>query len=253
MAFYTFTIEGFHIDNTRSRFDDTDEVGGALQIGDETLPSQSRSNGDVDEGDYPIGFVFGPRLVSQPNTAVVLSYSIYNGDTSRLPKSLAAMSTDLVNKGVDSMIQGKDPEQGDLSDFTNYPGAPENANFNFDAGSWIKVLEFITLANFLFPDCDGFVAVGTIGREKKKWDALIDDAGGDIRHASVQYPGTDSPAGCGSNSDYSVRWSVRRERASGPGPHSLRQFLAIHQLSGQKGLRPLIPGEPAVSVGGLMS
>src|SRR5215813_8238327 len=148
MAFYTFTIEGFHIDNTRSRFDDTDEVGGALQIGDETLPSQSRSNGDVDEGDYPIGFVFGPRLVSQPDTAVVLSYSIYNGDPARLPKSLEEMNTELVDKAVDAMVQGKDAEQGDLSDYTNYPGAPDNANFNFNDPSWIKVLEFISMASF---------------------------------------------------------------------------------------------------------
>jgi hypothetical protein len=228
-------------------------VGGCLQIGNETLPSQSRSNGDVDEGDYPIGFVFGPRLVSQPNTAMVLSYSIYNGDTSRLPKSLAEMSTDSVNKAVDSMIKGKDPEQADLSDFTNYPGAPENANFNFDTASWIKVLEFISMASFLFPDCDGFVAVGTIGREKKKWDALIDDAGGVTLHASVQYPGSNSPAGGGSNSDYSVRWSILRERVSGPGPHSLKQFLSIHQLNAQNGLRPLLPGELIISVRGLMS
>ena len=40
MAFYTFTIEGFHIDNTRSRFDDTDQVSGVLRLGNETLPAQ---------------------------------------------------------------------------------------------------------------------------------------------------------------------------------------------------------------------
>jgi hypothetical protein len=253
MAFYTFTIEGFHIDNTRSRFDDTDQVSGVLRLGNETLPAQLRSNGDVDGGDFPIGFIFGPKLMSQPNTAAVLSYSIYNGDTSRLPKSLAKLSTDLVGKAVDSMIQGKDPQQGDLSDFTDYPGAPNNPNFNFEDGSWIKVLEFAALADFLFPDCDGFVVIGTIGREKKKWDALIDAAGGVTLRQRVRYPGTDSPAGCGSNSDYSVTWSILRERVSGPGPHSLRQFLSIHQLSAQNGLRPLVPGEPIISVKGLMS
>jgi hypothetical protein len=252
MAFYTFMIEGFHIFTTRSRGDDTDEVGGVLRLGNETLPAQSRANGDVDGGDFPIGFVFGPRLVSQPQTAVVLSYSIYNGDTSKLPKSLAELSSDLVGTAVDSMTKGKDPEQGDLSDYTNYPGAPDNANFNFGDGSWIKVLEFVALADFIFPDCDGFVAMGTIGREKKKWDALIDDAGGMTLRQSVRYPGSDSPAGCGSNSDYSVTWSILRERVSGPGPHSLKQFLAIHQLSAQNGLRLLVPGEPMTSVRGLM-
>jgi len=253
MAFYTLTIEGFHIGNTRSRFDDTDQVGGVMQVGTETLPAQSRSNGDVDEGDYPIGFVFGPKLMSQAETPAVFSYSIYNGDTSRLPKSLTALSDESVRKAVDSMIQGKDPEQGDLADFTDYPGAPDNPNFDFDEGSWIKVLEFVALADFLFPDCDGFVVLGTIGREKKKWDALIDAAGGVTLRQSIRYPGTDSPAGCGSNSDYSVRWSILRERVSGPGPHSLKDFLAIHQLSARNGLRPLVPGEPVISVKGLMS
>lgn len=253
MALYTFTIEGFHIDTTRSRGDDTDDEAGVLRVGTETLPAQSRSSGDVDGGDFPIGMVFGPKLITQPHTPVVLSYSIYNGDTSKLPQPLAAMNTDLTNKAVESMIKGKDPEQADLSDFTDYPGAPDNPNFNFDAGSWIKVLEFVALANFLFPNCDGFVVIGTIGREKKKWDALIDAAGGVTLHVTIRYPGTDSPAGCGSNSDYSVTWSILRERVSGPGPHSLRQFLLSHHLTPHPGLRSLVPGETSISVRGLMS
>ena len=253
MAFYTFTIEGFHIDKVRSLLQDTDEVGGALQVGNEKLPAQSRSNGSVGGGDWPIGFVFGPKLVSQATTPVVLSYLIYNGDASKLPSSLADFSADLVGKAMEEMIKGQSPEQYDLNDITPYPGAPDRDNFNWEDPSWLKVLEFVSLASFIFPDCDGFVAGGTIGKIKTSWDALIDQAGGATLHQSVRYPGSGSPSGCGGNSDYTVRWSVSRERVSGPGPHSLRQFLSTHQLSAKNGLRPLIPGEPVISVRGLMS
>ncbi len=253
MAFYTFTVEGYHIDKTRSLIQDTDEVGGSLQVGSDKLPAQSRSNGKVGGGDWPIGFVFEPILVSQSTTPVVLAYLIYNGDASKLPKDLADFSADLVGKAVNSLITAKSPEQYDLNDITAYPGAPDNANFNWDDPSWIKLLEFVTLASFIFPDCDGFVAGSTIAKVKNCWDAHIDQAGGVTLHQSVRYPGSDSPSGCGSNSDYSVRWSVLRERASGPGPHSLRQFLSIHQLSAKNGLRRLVPGETAISVRGLIS
>ena len=104
MALYTFTIEGFHIDTTRARGDDTDQVAAVLRVGNETLPAQSLSTGDVDGGDFPIGMVFGPSLISQHNTAVVLSYTLYNGDTSKLPKTLRALTSDLVDKAVEAMI-----------------------------------------------------------------------------------------------------------------------------------------------------
>jgi hypothetical protein len=253
MAFYTFTVEGYHIDKTRSLIQDTDEVGGSLQVGSDKLPAQSRSNGSVGAGDWPIGFVFGPILASHPNTRVVLSYLIYNGDASKLPKSLADYSADLVGKAMESLIKGKSPEQADSSDYFDFPGDPNRDNPNFDDSSWLETLEFVALAGFLFPDCDGFVAAETIGTIKTSWDALIDQAGGVTLHQSARYPGSNSPTGCGGNSDYTVRWSVSRERVSGPGPHSLRQFLSLHQLSAKNGLRRLIPGEPAISVRGLMS
>src|SRR5260370_39937211 len=103
MGLYTFTVEGFHIDNTRARGDDTDQVAAVLRVANEKLPAQSLSTGDVDGGDFPIGMVFGPRLISRDNTAAVLSYSLYNGDTSKLPKTLTALTSALADKAVESM------------------------------------------------------------------------------------------------------------------------------------------------------
>ncbi|MGW4848512.1 hypothetical protein [Nocardia brasiliensis] len=54
-------------------------------------------------------------------------------------------------------------------------------------------------------------------------------------------PGYDSRAGCGSNSEYTVTWSVTRSRANGP---SLRNFLRGNNLTLAPGLRSLAPREP---------
>jgi len=62
MALYTFTVEGFHIDTTRARGDDTDQVAAVLRVGNETLPAQSLSTGDVDGGDFPIGMGVWPEV-----------------------------------------------------------------------------------------------------------------------------------------------------------------------------------------------
>jgi hypothetical protein len=258
MGLYTVTVESFRVAITRSRIEDTDHVAAALQVGNETLPAQSLFTGDVGGGDVPIGMVFGPRLISQDDTVAVLSYSVYNGDTSKLPKTLDALASELGKKARDEMIDPQ-PAAADITDFTDYPGNPEGSNASgqmptgsFEDKAWYNAIVFVDLASFLFPDCDGFVAMGTLGKSKKRWDALIDAAGETTFRQTIWYPGTESPQGCGRNSQYYVTWSVRRERVTGPSPHSLRRFLSSHQLIPRPGLRSLIPGESKISVRGLM-
>jgi hypothetical protein len=66
--------------------------------------------------------------------------------------------------------------------------------------------------------------------------------------SKTKEPGSNSPAGCGSNSDYTVTWSVIRERVSGRAPYSLRQFLQAQQLKLNPGLRSLDPTSKSISV-----
>jgi hypothetical protein len=252
MALYTVKVEKIHIDKTRSLFNDTDHVSASLRVGNETLPSQDYFAGNSGGGDVGVGIVFGPRLMTQFNTPMVLSYSVYNGDPSKLDTGLAQLTSSLVDKAVESMLKPMDPQQADITDFTDYPGAPDNPNYNFDAASWVKVLEFAALANLLSTDCDGFVALGTIGKEKKSWDALITAAGGTLEQ-SIYYPGTDSPPLCGNDSEYFVTWSVRRDQAPAAGIYGVRQFLSSCKITAQNGLRPLVPAETAISVRGLLN
>ncbi|MEP6968542.1 MAG: hypothetical protein ABI906_10730 [Pseudomonadota bacterium] len=86
-----------------------------------------------------------------------------------------------------------------------------------------KVIEFATgssllgaaggfllgaLGSFLFQDCDGLVAA-----EQNQFhgrDLRLKTETGALNSVTTDHPGTDSPTGCGANSDYEVTWSVKR-------------------------------------------
>jgi hypothetical protein len=124
-----------------------------------------------------------------------------------------------------------------------------------DTSDWSTVFFesiFVDIGSFVFPDCDGFVAADAIGRTRTQWDALINSTGGVSFRKSLRYAGSNSPAGCGSNSDYTVTWSVTRERVTGSAPYSLRQFLQAHQVALNPGLRSLDPASGSISVRDLM-
>jgi PASTA domain len=66
----------------------------------------------------------------------------------------------------------------------------------------IGVLEGV---NLLFPDCDGVVVPGALSLGQTELLAYADTAPWNM---TVDYPGTDSPDGCGDNSDYAVTYTV---------------------------------------------
>jgi hypothetical protein len=252
MGLYTFTLEQFHIDNTRSRHEDTDSGAFALRVGNRTFPAQTFSAGDVNNGDHGVNLTFGPVPVADASLPVAISYQIYNGDTGNLQVSLPSMSEDLGQQAVDYLTQGA--EQGDPSDYTDFPDSGvggDDGNLNWEDGSWIKVLQFINIGSILFPNCDGFVVIGTIGKTKASWDQAINQAGGITYRQTIRYPGSDSAAGCGSNSDYTVTWSVTRRRAIGP--LSVRKFLRDNGITLRPGLRSVDPANPRLSVRALLT
>jgi hypothetical protein len=255
LAIYTFKLEKFRIDNTRSRHDDTDKVFFGIQVGARQFPAQSYFAGNLNNGEYPVPLEFDSVFVSNAATPVVISYQIYNGDMTKVAIDFSKLNIDLGEQAVEFVKQKV--EQGDPGDYTDFsshaPQGPSQDNINFVDGTWLGFLEFVSLGSFLFPDCDGFVAVGTLGKPKNSWDALIDSAGGDTLRSSIRYPGTDSPAGCGSNSDYTVTWSLTRRRVAGPRPHSLRKFLRDNQISLNPGIRSLDSVNPGISISSLLN
>jgi hypothetical protein len=238
--FYSFKLEQFHINNTRLRHQDTDTVTFGLQIGGQLFSAQSFFAGDVNNGDRAVNLQYGPLLISYLDRPAVFSYEIYNGDTSKLPSTLAAMSQTLLAQMISLTEKTAGIDTGIANFSSGEAGAdvPSKSNPFEDSSDWSGLfLEalIIDLGSFLFPDCDGFVAADAIGRTKAQWDTLIDAAGGATFRKTLHYPGANSPAGCGSNSDYTVSWSVSRATVSG----SMRQFLKTRGLSLKPGLRSL--------------
>jgi len=241
LGFYTFKLLTCHIANTRSRHKDTDTVAFTLSIDGRTLPIQQKALGDLNNGDYPIDLTYSMVYIGAPTAIVTFNYTIYNGDQSKLGTGITDISDQLADKATDFVKQKV--ENGDLSDYTDFPQSdppePDAGQDYFEDASWTLYLEYLSLANFVFPDCDGFVAVGTQANTRGCWDSLIKARGGGALSRSIRYPGDNSPAGCGGNSDYTVSWSVARARPADGAPHSLRRFLQGVGASPATGIRRL--------------
>ncbi len=261
MGLYTFALEQVHLDNTRSRHQDTDTVVCGLQVGSRQFPVQSFFAGDVNNGDHALDILFADVFISDSRGPVVLSYQIYNGDTSQLPVSLATLNKALTSQLISQLINNTlnpPAEPSSPADETDFPSDGSNEARGDDPfqddSTWFQglTLGLVALGEFLFPDCDGFVAANTRGGTKAQWDALIDSTGGLTFRQATHFPGTDSPAGCGSNSDYTATWSVTRELDYTLGPHSLWQFLQDHQAALDPGIRSLDPTASRISLRELM-
>lgn len=77
----------------------------------------------------------------------------------------------------------------------------------------VLVLGILEGLSVIFADCDGTVVGGgmTIGKTE-----LLANAVGQPWEISDDYPGTDSPVGCGSNSDYTVTYSLQQTPPPAP-------------------------------------
>jgi hypothetical protein len=241
MDFYTVRLESFHIDNTRSRHNDTDTVTLGVQLGDTKLPILGFNAGDVNNGDHGVGLHFATMLMSTEDRVLAFSYTIYNGSANELSTNLNNLATSLLTKGVQSTVQGPSLSFANLSGGVTTVSATGTVgllSLLANSSAWYAALSKVmieTAINFIFPNCDGFVAGDVVSLTKQQWDESIDGQGGGVLRSTMSYPGTDSQAGCGSNSAYKVTWSVTRERPSG----SLRAFLKARGRSAASGLRML--------------
>lgn len=241
MNFYTIRLESFHIDNTRSRHNDTDTVTFGVQAGDTTFPVLSFGAGDVNNGDHAIGLHIGNFLLMDPQRPVAVSYSIYNGNVAALSTNLNSLAKSLLLNGVHLTTGGPTLKFANLSGSVtpvalssgiDLPGLLSNTS-GWSAAVAKVIAE--TAINFAFPNCDGFVAGDVVSMTTDRWNQAIDSQGGSVFRTTMTYPGTESPSGCGSNSSYKVTWSVTRESVSG----SLRQFLRSRGRSAAHGMRAL--------------
>ena len=247
MNFYTIRIESFHIDNTRSRHSDTNTVFLALQAGITQFPVRSHPVGDVNNGDHGVSLSFFYTMLSDPDRVLGFSFSIYNGDTASLSDMLNRALTSLLTQGVHVTVPGPKISSINLSGAAAGAGVTANTvgigSLLANTSAWYAVATKAVAEaaiNFVFPNCDGYVAADTLCMTHQQWNSLIDSAGNDLYRFTARYAGTNSPAGCGSNSNYTVTWSITRDRVRG----SMRSFLKARNRNLRPGLRSL-----ATSVG----
>jgi len=245
--FYTIRIESFHIDNTRSRHSDTNTVFLALQAGITQFPVRSHPVGDVNNGDHGVSLSFFYTMLSDPDRVLGFSFSIYNGDTASLSDMLNRALTSLLTQGVHVTVPGPKISSINLSGAAAGAGVTANTvgigSLLANTSAWYAVATKAVAEaaiNFVFPNCDGYVAADTLCMTHQQWNSLIDSAGNDLYRFTARYAGTNSPAGCGSNSNYTVTWSITRDRVRG----SMRSFLKARNRHLRPGLRSL-----ATSVG----
>lgn len=182
-ASYVFVMNRFHIFNTRALDEDTDTVSFGVQIGNQMITPQVKKMGDVDNGDHPVNLQFGPILIKDPATRVVVNWAIVNDGHSS--------DTDLQTKLSSGLVGLATRVLGAASVWAAIAGAVINQ-----------------ILNIVFADCDGVVAAEQIDLTGGNLHAMTAATNGFTQE--ILYPGTDSDTGCGSNSLYSVTWSVLR-------------------------------------------
>jgi hypothetical protein len=182
-ANYFFRLDKFHIDNTRAVDEDTDVVAIAVKVDGRTIGPEIRHMGDVDNGDHIVNLEIGPILVENPNTELEFNFQIINSGNKN-----DGEIKNLVGKGADTLF-AKAFASGN-------PWAVAGAGA-------IKLLSALFTV-----DCDGPVALDAFAMTGANLDALASE--NNVHSTTKFYPGIDSDIGCGSNSRYTVTWSVFR-------------------------------------------
>jgi hypothetical protein len=126
MALYAFGLEQFHIDNTRSRHEDTDTVALSVQAGPSQPFLQSKFVGDVNNGDHQVSMVSPPLFVAAQGKPVVFSYMIYNGQTASLEINLNDLAKKVIDQYTKQILAGQDPQ----AQIPDDPRLPNNATYD---------------------------------------------------------------------------------------------------------------------------
>jgi hypothetical protein len=232
---YDFALEWFTIHNTRARHLDTDYASLSLSVGGQAASTKTQKMGDLNNGTYSTGLTFENVAIGDEQI-VVFSYTIMNNGHSNpdvVEKNLADAATTLANKAAQAAAQAAvKPIAEDIAEEAGtLLGGTLGTIVVPVIGSAIGALAGWIVGKTgaaLFANCDGVVATGVhffTGadlRSRTNGDRAVS--------ATEKNPGTDSPDGCGSNSDYDVTWTVRSVMASRISPGTR---YAIQVPSGQ--------------------
>jgi hypothetical protein len=178
---YHFEFQQFHISNTRAVDDDHDSVSFVLRIADQPARVLNKHMGDVDNGDHPVQLKIGPVTLPETGLVHLVTTVINSGhqDEASLDDALTTAANEAIDLALDEI-----------------PGG--------------ELIEIFThwLVNLFAVNCDGVV----IGQ---RWTWPVHELKEILdRHnpwtITHTYHGTDTSVGCGSNSEYTGTWLIRR-------------------------------------------
>lgn len=188
-ATYSFVFSGIHIYNTRSAHLDTDYASLTMNLGGVSQGKKTKKIGDLNNGDHGIsngadgGPAFSSIVLSDPNQKIDLAYSVLNSghsDTAQTAVDTAAGAALLLVPGV---------------------GPIAKATLGTLVGG---------LTGIIFANCDGIVATGHFSWTEAQLRGMFPPGRTRIDIVQKTY-GTDSPSGCGSNSDYDSHFIILKD------------------------------------------
>ena len=227
MDLYTFTVEEFFIHDTRAEHNDTLGLSYAAYVDGDMVASRLISLGDFDNGEYSttdyvpsdVGPSLAPVVINNPAAKSAFIFQLVNAghvDEGALSGRMAATADQLALFTAGLAGAGAADVGGALS------SAP------FPAG--LLVEGFADLWSWLNSGCDGPVAADLISGPRYVLDAWTDNPANLVRTRQA-YPGTDSPTGCGGNSNYEVIWSLLRTRTWVQVAEAIVQFSSATGVS----------------------
>ncbi|AYK07556.1 hypothetical protein [Brevibacillus laterosporus] len=172
---YRISIDNFRVTNTRSRHNDDNVISLAVKVGDhEPVEASERIDG------------------------------INNGTHS------TRVSIDLDSQGKDVSFCYLIVNKGHSNNEENARKAISEAAKAASSAAGLGPVGDVVgrIVNAIFANCDGIVAQDRIVYSNTN---LVNLTGQTGKHSETRfYPGSDSPEGCGSNSEYYVTWTITR-------------------------------------------
>jgi hypothetical protein len=210
---YKFSVDFFTVETARSLDQDTDTVQSTLKVGNlatQTAAQYMGNWGGTAPKQAQVQLVnFAPVTVELCEYAI-FNYQIVNSaeaDQNVLDSALNKAGKSLASYAISSIMKALGQGLAAITSIEvgTITSVPVIGTILGLLSSW--VLEQLA-STFSAGRCDGTVALEQVVLSGR--DLHLATAAQGIYTNTTDHPGTDSPAFCGSNSDYSVTWSIRR-------------------------------------------
>ena len=193
--FATFTLDSLRISNTRSLHNDTDFVYLSVTVGANPPIYASKSLGDLNNGTHSVALSVQADIPDD-DTTVVFTYVIFNNGHGH---------NDVVEKAVQTALSSISQEVIKHAAATAAAVTIGSIVVPFFASALVAlgaILGLTEVASLLFADCDGVVAAGALPFTCNQ--LIKRTTSGQKITQTANHAGSDSPVGCGSNSQYST-------------------------------------------------